>query len=141
MGTLSGIKNHAFQNADEAINYLYDENTKYRTVILYASKSNDKKLKQEIKKVYDEIKRRNAEISDVNQQMLPTSPYYWDDIDGCLAVTCVEISMDTFEKSAGCLFLFTSPRYDCLTKSDERKPLSSKAMTSLAILGSMISKT
>lgn len=139
MGTLSWSKDHAFQNAEDAINYLYDENTKYKAVILYSSKSNEKKLNQEIKKVYDEIKNRNSEISDVNKQMLPCSPYYWDDIDGCLAVTCAEISMDVFEKSAGCLFLFTHPRYDCLTKPDERRPLSKKALASLHMMGSMIS--
>ena len=50
--------------------------------------------------IYAEITKRNKEIPNVEDQMLPTYPYLWDDIDGCLAVKCAEINMDTFARNA-----------------------------------------
>ena len=134
MSTLKWAKREgrATNDVAEAVEIIYERNP-YHHVILYAS--NEKKLSELIKGVNDEIKKRNTEIEDVNQQMLPTYPYRWDDIDGCLHVKCAEISMDVFEKNAGCIALFTGFNYSVLTKPDERRAPNQKALTSLAMLG------
>ena len=134
MSTLKWAKREgrATNNMAEAIEILYERNP-YHHVILYAS--TDKKLSELIRGVNAEIKKRNTEIEDINKQMLPTYPYHWDDIDGCLHVKCAEISMDEFEHNAGCIALFTGYNYSVLTNPDERRAPSQKAMTSLAMLG------
>ena len=133
MGTLNWCRNVACKTAEEAIEKLYGDT---HSVILYHS--NEKILEQEISKLFKEIKARNAQIEDIEEQMLPTNSYRWDDIDGCLAVKCAEISMRTFKENSGCLALFTGFNYSVLSKPDERRPLSPKAMSSLAMLGSMV---
>ncbi|MCM1215388.1 MAG: hypothetical protein NC548_12820 [Lachnospiraceae bacterium] len=137
MGVLKDAKYHgyAFDNAEGAVNYLYG--SEYRTVILYNYRRD--RLAEICQQVYKEIKKRNTEIPDVNKQMLPTEPYYFDDIDGCLGVKCAEIGMDEFEKCAGNLYIFSQPNYDCLTDPSVRKPLSSKALSSIALMGHLIS--
>lgn len=133
MSTLSWCKDVAFKNADKAIEKLYSGT---RSIVLYHS--NIRKLEQEIEKLYDEIKSRNSKIDDIEQQMLPTNPYYWADIDGCLAVTCAEIGMNTFKVNAESMALFTGYNYSVITDPDARKPLSSKAMASMAMIGAMV---
>lgn len=132
MSTLDWCQDVACKTAEEAIEKLYSGT---HSIILYHS--NTKVLDQEIEKVYAEIKSRNSKIEDIDQQMLPTNPYYWADIDGCLAVTCAEIGMNTFEVNAECLPLFTGYNYSVISDPEARKPLSSKAMASMAMLGAM----
>lgn len=118
-----------------AINNLYGEG---RRAVLFSSQPN--KLRKMCDEIYKEITKRNKDIPNVEDQMLPTFPYWWDDIDGCLAVKCVEISMDVFAKSAECFHVFTQPNYSVLTDPTARRPLSFKAFTSLAMMGHMLSR-
>lgn len=132
MGTLAWAKDHSTKDSKEAIKILYETN-KYHNVIVYNSDS--QKLSRTIQEIYQEIKMKNSKIPDIRQQMLPTYPYRWDDIDGCLHVECAEISIDTFENNAGKLALFSGWNYSVLSNPEERKPLESKAMASLSLLG------
>lgn len=135
MGTLKTARYEGVvaENAQEAIKLLYE--TDHHSAILYAPKMET--LENMCVEVYEEIKARNQKIPDVEQQMLPTGPYIWDDIDGCLAVKCAEITMGVFSEVAGNLYLFSKPMYSCLTDPEARKPLSSKAIASMALLGEM----
>ena len=133
MSTLSWISDVAVKTADEAIKLMFEEGK--RSVVLY--NSNEKTLSAEIKKFYEEIKKKNSTIEDINQQTLPTNPYYWRDIDGCLAVQCAEISSGTFEHNADGLAMFSGWNYSVLSDPTARKGLSTKAMTTLAMLGHM----
>ncbi len=137
MGTLKYAREQGTvaESAQEAVEILYSDRV-YRSVILYASTM--KKLLDMCEEVYKEIKARNQEIPEVDDQMLPTGPYIWDDIDGCLAVKCAEITMDVFSEVAGGLYLFSKPVYECLTDPQARKPLSDKALHTLMMLGSMV---
>lgn len=125
------IRDRAAKTAEEAINLMFEKGN--RTVFLYNSCG--KTLSAEISKFYEEIRRRNAAIEDINQQTLPTNPYIWNDIDGCLAVECAEISGGTFAENASGLAMFTGWNYRVLTDVNARKAPSMKAMTSLAMLG------
>ena len=131
MNTLSLVRNIAAKTAEEAIDLMFNQGKK--TVILYSSSA--KRLNAEISKFYEEIRRRNADINDINKQILPTNPYYWRDIDGCLAVECAEISGGTFAQNAESIAMFSGWNYSVLTDVTARKTLSEKAMNSLAMLG------
>ncbi len=136
MGTLKMLKGSGCiaTTAEDAINILYTG--EYHRVVLYSSQ--EAVLRKLCNQVYTEIRSRNAKIPDVDDQMLPVEPYFWDDIDGCLAVKCAEISMGRFADCAGALYLFSQPKYDCLSDPNARKPLSKKAMSSLWLIGTMM---
>ena len=131
MKTLDWVRNIAAKTAEEAIDLMFNQGKE--TVILYSCSA--KRLDAEISKLYEEIRRRNADIDDINQQILPTNPYYWRDIDGCLAVECAEISGGTFAKNAESIAMFSGWNYNVLTDVKARKAPSEKAMNSLAMLG------
>lgn len=135
-GTLAYAKHNGIlaKTAEEA--YKIITNSKYHTVILYNSVEH--KLDIELNKLFNMIKSDNTKVSDINQQWLPTNPYYWDDIDGCLGVKCAEVSMNTYEKNGGGIAMFTGWNYSVLNKIDAKKRLDSKTLTTLAMLGSMI---
>lgn len=136
MGTLKMLRDSGCiaTDAQDAIRILYE--TDHQSVVLYSSQLS--KLGEMCNEIYAEITKRNKEIPNVEDQMLPTHPYIWDDIDGCLAVKCAEIGMDIFANSAECLHIFTEPNYNVLTKPSARKPLCVKAIQTLAMLGSFM---
>lgn len=135
MGTLSWC-NHAISvSADEAFSKVVSGDGR-ETVILYRSFQNEKELHSEIEKLYQKIKEYNRNVDSVEKQLLPTNPYFWDDIDGCLGVRCAEINIDTVENCDGKLALFTGWNKSVLFKDTELH-VSSKAMASLALLGSL----
>ena len=131
MSTLEWIRNVSTTTAEEAIKLMFEQNQ--RSIVLYSSSS--KTLSAEIRKFYDAIKHHNAGIEDINLQVLPTNPYYWNDIDGCLAVECAEITGGRFEDNADKLAMFSGWNYSVLSDPSARKPISTKAMNSLAMLG------
>jgi hypothetical protein len=125
-------------NLDKAIHILFDLD-QFHTVILY--ESTPAKLNHLIQGLVSEIKRRNQDIQDINSQWLPTNPHHWDDIydwdNKHKPVKCAEISINTFEKNAPCISM-TGWMYDALTDSTARKPISSRAMATLAAIGYLI---
>lgn len=126
---------YAADTSEKAVEILYDPEH-YGGVILY-SRSRDK-LRTMCDDVYAEIKKRNAELP-LDDQMLPIYPYNFDAVYECLPMHCAEISIGQFKERAGGLFMFSEANYTVLTKPDERRPLSSKAMTTLAMMGHMLS--
>lgn len=130
--SMSWMRDIAVKTAGEAIRLMFEDGKK--TVILYNSCG--KTLSAEISKFYEEIRHRNANIEDINQQTLPTNPYYWNDIDGCLAIECAEISGGTFAENADGIAMFTGWNYRVLSDVNARKAPSAKALTSLAMIGS-----
>lgn len=131
--SMDWMRDMAVKTADEAVDLMFNQGKK--TVILYNSCS--KTLSVEIRKFYGAIKHHNSKIDDINQQILPTNPYYWNDIDGCLAVECAEISGGTFADNAGNIAMFSGWNYGVLTDISARKPVSEKAQQSLAMFGWM----
>ena len=142
MGVLKDSRERSFQKAKDALEYVY--NTEYQHIFLYDS--NRERLSKEIHEFYMGIKERNREIGDINKQMVATNPYFWDDIDGCLAVRCAEIGISPVEETLGTIALFTGFNKDVLvynTESDSDTAdkigaPGAKAMASLALLGSLI---
>lgn len=134
VGCLKTCKESITRTAEEAIEKLY--NSKYHVAFIIGSDKS--KLSSEIDKVYEEIKQRNKQVEDLDNQMLPTLPYFWDDIDGCLAVHCAEIHMNDYEEASKCIALFTGHNYDVLTDPSAVGTPGIKAMASLAMIGSMI---
>lgn len=135
LGTLSWCSHAVSANADEAFSRVASGDGR-ETVILYRSFQNEKELHGEIKKLYEKIKEYNRNVDSVEKQLLPTHPYFWDDIDGCLGVRCAEIDIDTVKNCNGKLALFTGWNKSVLFKDTELH-VSSKAMASLALLGSL----
>lgn len=135
MGTLSWCNHAISANADEAFNKVVSRDGR-ETVILYRSFQNEKELRSEIEKLYQKIKEYNRNVGSVEKQLLPTNPYFWDDIDGCLGVRCAEIDIDTVENCDGKIALFTGWNKFVLFKDTELR-VSSKAMVSLALFGSL----
>jgi len=130
-GNINYSKNYQANNVKDGLRIIYDD--PYHNLVLYST--SEKELRNIVKGVYEGIKKKNAEIEDINQQMLPTCGYYFRGIHGCLGVYCCEISMGTFEKNASCIAMFTGWNYNVLTDPTAREPISAKAMTSLAMLG------
>ena len=135
LGTLSWCSHAISANADEAFSRVASGDGR-ETVILYRSFQNEKELHGEIKKLYEKIKEYNRNVDSVEKQLLPTHPYFWDDIDGCLGVRCAEIDIDTVKNCNGKLALFTGWNKSVLFKDTELH-VSSKAIASLALLGSL----
>lgn len=133
--------NCATTSAADAFSIL--NNSKYHRVILYDH--SPKQLIESVRRVYELIKRQNSTIPNINNQFVPTNPYYFDDIDGCTPVRCAEISMDMVENTLGTIALFTGYNESVLVDTPDNKaedvPIGipgKKAMASLALLGSMV---
>lgn len=135
LGILSWCNHAISANADEAFNKVASGDGR-KTVILYRSFQNEKELHNEIKKLYQKIKEYNINVDSVEEQLIPTNPYFWNDIDGCLGVRCAEIDIDTVENCDGKIALFAGWNKSVLFK-DTELCVSSKAMASLALLGSL----
>lgn len=135
LSTLQMCEDISANNLEKALEILYSGESR-KSVVVYHS--DQKKLREMVDTIYAEIKARNTQISDINHQMLPANPYYWADIDGCLAVHCAEITMNTFENNAKSISLFCGWDYSVLTDPEARMGLSENAMISLALLGSRL---
>ena len=134
VSTLDMCRNIAFKDSGTAVSYLFHSGELKKTsIILYSS--NSKELSREIEKFYSAIQRYNSEVDNPNEQILPTNPYFWDDIDGCLYVRCAEIGVDTVSNNAGTIALFTGYNTRVIAKEFDRVPVNNKAMASLALLG------
>ena len=128
--------NYSFQKAEDAFEHLKDTINGYSNVELYATSSST--LEKEIKKLYELIKQYNSTIEDPEMQCLPSNPYYYHEIKGCLGVDCVEITGGTYEKNADKISLFTGWNYNVLQDPSMRKTPCTRAMASLALMGSMM---
>ena len=92
-----------FENATDCIAYMKSRNFQCN-VTLYAIKRKD--LTPMIHEVYQCIKAHNKTVP-LMYQILPTNPFYYNGIKGCLGVECVEIDMNTYCYNRDLLALFT----------------------------------
>ena len=134
MGTLKFIQNSIARTPDEAFEMI---KTRKGGVVLVDSST--ERLDEKVNGLYRLIREYNKSVGCIDNQILPTYSYRWNDIDGCLAVSCAEISGGTFAENADKLALFTGFNYSVLTDTEARKPLCSKAIASMAMLGSLAS--
>lgn len=130
----------AFNNVDDAIKYMHDTNFDGE-VIVYDI--NTDRAYEKVRKIYDVIKEYNKG-KELNNQILPTEPFGYRGIIGCLGVQCYSIALGTYERNKDKLALFygDGEYYDIvldISKSKEKISIypSIKALSSLAIIGKM----
>lgn len=142
MGVIKCERARSFQDAKKAFEYALS--AKYKTVFLYDSKQ--ERLAKITNEFFNLVKEHNTRIKRLDDQLLPTNGYHFNDIDGCLAVHCVEISLSTVGESKGCVALFTGYNSSVLVDTNTEKVSdagigvpSRKAMASIAMLGYLMS--
>ncbi len=124
----------AFNNADDAIKYIHDTNFDGE-VIVYDI--NTDRAYEKVRKIYDAIKEYNKG-KELNNQILPTEPFGYRGIIGCLGVQCYSIALGTYERNKNKLALFYGGYYDIVLDISKEKPSiypSVKALSSLALIG------
>ena len=127
---------NVFDNVEDAIKYMYETNFS-RDIEIYDISSD--KAFSKTKKIYEEIKKYNKGKL-LNEQILPSNPYGYRGIKGCLGVQCYSIMLGTYERNHNCIALFSGHNSDVLDTSTESADLtpSLKALSSLAMLGRFI---
>ena len=126
----------AFNNVDDAIKYIHDTNFDGE-VIVYDINSD--RAYEKVRKIYDVIKEYNKG-KELNNQILPTEPFGYRGIVGCLGVQCYSIALGTYERNKNNLALFYGGYYDIVLDISKEKISiypSIKALSSLAIIGKM----
>lgn len=125
-----------FNNVEDAIKYIQDTNFE-QEVSVYDTDT--EKAYKKTRKIYEVVKEYNKG-KPLNDQILPSNPFGFRGILGCLGVQVYSISFGTYKKNHECVALFTGYNSSVLDTSTENAQIvpSIKALTSLAILGSMI---
>lgn len=97
-------EDHVFKNADDAIKYMHETNFKYEVAVYDI---NADKAYEKTKEIYAAIKEYNKGKK-LNGQILPSYPFAYRGIVGCLGVQCYSISLGTYERNRECISLFTT---------------------------------
>lgn len=129
-------EDHVFKNADDAIEYMHETNFEYEVGVYDI---NDSKAYEKTKKIYSAIKAYNKG-KELNKQVLPSYPFAYRGIIGCLGVQCYSISIGTYERNRESISLFTGGWNDSVLdtsteKSNIRPGL--KAITSMTLMAGM----
>lgn len=124
-----------FENPDDAINYIKKTNFE-KEISVYDIDSD--KAYSKTRQIYDMVRDFNKG-KPLNQQLLPTKPFGYRGILGCLGVQVYSISFGTYEKNRECIALFTGYNESVLDTSVERANIrpSLKALASMAMIGKM----
>ena len=127
-------EDHVFKNAGDAIKYMRETNFKHE-VAVYADKAYEK-----TKEIYAAIKEYNKG-KELNEQILPSYPFAYRGIIGCLGVQCYSISVGTYERNRECITLFTAGWNDnvldtSIEKSNIRPGI--KALTSMGLMAGIL---
>ena len=130
-------EDHVFKNADDAIKYMYETNFKYEVAVYDI---NADKAYEKTKIIYATIKEYNKGKR-LNEQILPSYPFAYRGIIGCLGVQCYSILVGTYERHRECISLFTAGWNDnvldtSVEKSNIRPGL--KALSSMALMTGML---
>lgn len=125
-----------FKSSDDAIKYMHVTN--FENEISIYDINSDKAYKK-IQEIYKAIKEYNKEKS-LDDQILPSYPFGFRGILGCLGVQVYSITLGTYKRNHECIALFTGYNKSVLDTSVEKSNviLGLKAMSSLAILASMM---
>ena len=127
-----------FENVNDAINYIKETNFE-NEVSVYDTDS-DKAYKK-TREIYKAIKEYNKGKS-LNSQILPSNPFHYRGILGCLGVNVYSISLGTYEENHECIALFTGYNESVLDTSSDIPNIRPglKALSSLALIGGMYKK-
>lgn len=128
---------YAATDAENAFRILFEN--KYHTCIVYSETIDG--VSTIVKETLAKLKAHNETIPNINDQML-SSVYRWEakDDDGNLCYYAAEIDMGRFEEKAQCIHPFGGVHYEILSDPSARKSPSTKALTTLAMLGYLMTK-
>lgn len=129
-------KDGVFKNPDDVIKYMYETNFE-REVTVYDINPN--KAYKKTASIYDAIKKYN-EGKCMDEQILPSNPFMFRGILGCLGVQCFSITLGTYKRNHESIALFTGFNKDVLDTStyDEHVKPSLKALYYLGVLNKMM---
>lgn len=127
---------HIYNDVSDAIKFMKDTNFE-QEVSVYDL--NDKKARIKAESLYDVIRNYNKSRK-LKDQILPTSPFAYRGIKGCLGVQCYSISLGTYERNHDLLPMFSHYVTNVLDIKDEKPDIhpSMKALTSLAMMSSIM---
>ena len=141
MSVIRYEQERSFKDAQKAFDYMLG--AEHKTIFFYDS--DRKRLQKIAEEFFELVHNHNSKITDINKQLITTNGYPFDDIDGCLAVHCLEIGVHNVEDTLGCVALFSGYNKNVLVDTEQAKvadlPIGVpgvKAMTSIAMLGSML---
>lgn len=130
-------EDHVFKNAGDAIKYMNETNFEYEVTVYDI---NADKTYEKTKEIYAAIKEYNKG-KELNEQILPSYPFAYRGIIGCLGVQCYSISVGTYERNRACITLFTAGWNDNVldthTEKSNIKP-GLKALTSIGLMAGML---
>ena len=131
-------ENGVFENVDDAINYIKETNFE-NEVSIYGIDSD--KAYEKTKKIYEAIKEYNKG-KPLNSQILPSNPFHFRGILGCLGVNVYSITLGTYEKNHKCIALFTGYNDTVLDTNVEIPDIRPglKALSSLGMIGELYRK-
>lgn len=122
---------HAFDNVDDAIKYITETNFEHE-ITMYDINTN--KAYHKALEIYKTIKEYNKG-KPLDEQILPTNPYAFRGIVGCLGVQAYSIGLGTYKRNHKCIALFSGHNDSVLDTSAEPADVTPglKALTSLAM--------
>lgn len=129
-------ENGVFKNIEDAVKYIKETNFE-KEVSLYDIDTD--KAYNKAKEIYKVIKEYNKD-KPLNEQILPTNPFGYRGILGCLGVQAYSISFGTYESNHDKIALFTGYNQNVLDTSKEKSNVmpGMKALSSLSLLASML---
>lgn len=123
---------HIFKTVEEAVRFMRDTNFQGE-VSVYSSDS--KKAYEMANQLYPYIKEYNKGKL-LKDQILPTNPYGYRGILGCLGVQCYSVGLGTYERNHESVVIFGYYITDVLDTSKET-PVIRPGLKALASLGLM----
>lgn len=124
---------HIFNSASDAIRFMQDTEFQQNVSIYHID---DHKAREIVDELYAVVKAYNKG-KPLKDQILPTTPYGYRGILGCLGVQCYEIGLGTYERNRECIVMFGRYVPDVLDTSSET-PCIRPGLKALYSLGMMI---
>ena len=126
----------AFKNVNDAIKFMHDTNFTMEVTVYDIS---DDDAYNKTKEIYKEIKKFNVG-KPLNDQILPTNPFKFRGMVGCLGVQAYTIGLGTYERNHESLAIFSGYNSSVLDESTEIANVQPglKARMSMMMLSHMI---
>ncbi len=124
-----------FKNTEDAIKYMMENN--FENEISVYDINSDIAYKK-TSEIYAAIKEYNKGKS-LDEQILPSNPFGFRGIVGCLGVKVYSITLGTYKRNHECIALFSGYNDCVLDTSAEKARIvpGLKSMSSLAMIGAM----
>lgn len=123
---------HIFNSASDAIRFMQDTEFQQNVSIYHID---DHKAREIVDELYAVVKAYNKG-KPLKDQILPTTPYGYRGILGCLGVQCYSIGLGTYERNHESVVIFGYYITDVLDTSMET-PIVRPGLKALASLGLM----